>query len=152
MPLLVLACILAGCGGAGNSKWQQVQGGGFSFEAPAGWKVVGATASNGPIDRVQVNAFRLVHAYVHAKQAAAARELDGVAERLARQLKGTVASRRTLRVDGFDARGYSIDHNGLTEEFTFVLRGQREYELLCRRSAGVGDAACRELVVSFRAA
>ena len=148
--MLVLALILAGCGGAGNGNWQQVQGTGFSFQAPAGWKVVGATASNGPIDRVQVNAFRLIHPYVHAKQVAAARELDSVAARLAQQLKGKVSSRRTLEVHGLDARGYAIDHKGLTEEFTFVLRGQHEYELLCRRAAGGDDAACRELVLSFR--
>lgn len=148
--MLVLALILAGCGGAGNSNWQQVQGSGFRFLAPAGWEVNGATVSNGPIDRVQVNEFRLVHAYVHAKQAAAAKELDSVAARLAQQLKGKVASRRTLEVNGLDARGYTIDHKGLTEEFTFVLRGRQEYELLCRRTQGADDTACRELVTSFR--
>ena len=69
---------------------------------------------------------------------------------LAQQLKGKVSSRRTLEVNGLDARGYAIDHEGLTEEFTFVLRGQREYELLCRRAVGTDAAACRELVASFR--
>jgi hypothetical protein len=108
------------------------------------------TASNGPVDRVQVNEFRLVHAYVHAKQAGAAKELDGVAVRLAQQLKGKVTSRGTLEVSGLDARTYAIVHKGLAEQFTFVLRGQHEYELLCRRAAGADDAACRELVSSFR--
>jgi hypothetical protein len=107
-------------------------------------------ATNGSIDRVQVNEFRLVHAYQRAKKAAAAKELDGVAARLAQQLKGTVTSRRTLEVAGLDARAYAIDHKGLTEEFTFVLRGLREYELLCRRTQGADDADCRELVTSFR--
>ena len=148
--MVVLALILAGCGGAGSSNWQQVRGSGFRFQAPVGWKVVGATASNGPIDRVQVNEFRLVHAYVHAKRVATARELDGVAARLAQQLKGKVSSRRTLEVNGLDARWYAIDHEGLTEEFTFVLRRQHEYELLCRRATGADDTACRELLTSFR--
>jgi hypothetical protein len=146
---LVLAFILAGCGGAGNSNWQQVQGSGFRFLAPAGWKVNGTTASSGSVDRVQVNGFRLVHPYVRAKKAAAAKELDGVAARLALQLKGKVSSRRTIEVDGFDARAYAIDHNGLSEEFTFVLHGRQEYELLCRRTQGADDTACRELVTSF---
>jgi len=150
--LLVLALILAGCGGAGNSNWQQVQGSGFRFLAPSAWKVSGATASNGPVDRVQVNEFRLVHPYVRAKQVAAAKELDGVATRLAKQLKGKVSTRRTLEVNGLDARGYVIDHNGLIEEFTFVLRGRQEYELVCRRTRGADDTACRELVTSFHAA
>jgi hypothetical protein len=148
--LLVLALILTGCGGAGNSNWQQVQGSGFRFQAPAGWKVTGATASHGSVDRVQVNEFRLVHPYVHAKQAGAAKELDSVAVRLAQQLRGKVMSRRTVEVNGLDARAYSIVHGGLAEEFTFVLRGQREYELLCRRAVGANAAACRELVASFR--
>jgi hypothetical protein len=148
--LLVLALILAGCGGAGNSNWVQVRGSGFRFQAPAGWKVVGATASNGPIDRVQVNEFRLVHAYLHVKQAATVRELDGVAARLAQLQKGKVARRRTLEVNGLDARWYAIDHEGLTEELTFVLRRQHEYELICRRATGADGAACRELVTSFR--
>jgi hypothetical protein len=148
--LLVLALILAGCGGAGNSNWQQVHGSGFRFQAPAGWKVVGVTASNGPVDRVQVNEFRLVHGYVHGKQAATNKELDGVAARLAQQLKGKVTSRRTLRVNGLDGRAYGIVHGELAEEFTFVLRGKREYELLCRRAIGADATACRELVASFR--
>ena len=148
--MLALALILAGCGGAGNSKWQQVQGSGFRFQAPAGWKVTGATASNGSVDRVQVNEFRLVHPYVHAEQTAVAKELDGVAVRLAQQLKGKVTSRRTVDVNGLDARAYGIVHGGLAEEFTFVLRGQREYELLCRRAVGADASACRELVASFR--
>ena len=147
----MLALILAGCGGAGNSNWQQVQGSGFRFLAPAAWKVNGATASNGPVDRVQVNEFRLVHPYVRTEKAAAAKELDSVAVRLAQQLKGKISSRRTLEVNGFDARGYAIEHNGLTEEFTFVLRARQEYELLCRRTQGADDTACRELVTSFHA-
>jgi hypothetical protein len=149
--LLVLALILAGCGGGGNSKWQQVQGSGFRFQAPAAWTVSGSAASLGPIDRVQVNVFRLQRPYSHKRLAAAAKELDNVANDLAGQLKGKVTSRRTLRVDGLDARGYAIDHNNLTEEITFALRGRHEYELLCRRAVGGDDSACRELVAGFRA-
>lgn len=108
------------------------------------------TASNGPVDRVQVNEFRLVHPYVHGKQAAAAKELDGVAARLAQQLNGKVMSRRTLEVNGLDGRAYGIVHGALAEEFTFVLRGQHEYELVCRRAVGADATACRELVASFR--
>jgi hypothetical protein len=148
--LLVLALILAGCGGGGNVKWQQVQGNGFRFQAPAAWTVSGSAASLGPIDRVQVNVFRLQHPYSHARITAAVKELDRIAGDLAGQLKGTVTSRRTLRVGGLDARGYAIDHNNLTEEITFALSGRHEYELLCRRAAGSDDSVCRELLASFR--
>jgi hypothetical protein len=152
--LLVLALILAGCGGGGgdggNSKWQQVQGDGVSFQAPAGWKVAGNAASKGRIDRVQVTPFKLRRAYAHAQLAAAVKELDDVADGLAKQQKGKVTRRRTLQVAGFDARAYAIDYQGLTEEITFVLRDKREYELLCRRAKGADDSACRRLVSSFR--
>jgi hypothetical protein len=147
---MILACILAGCGGAGKANWQQVHGVNFTFEAPAGWRVAGTAASRGPIDRVQVNVFRLVHPYKHGEQAAVARELDSVAARLAQQLKGAVVSRRTVTVGSGDARGYAIDHDSRTEEITFVLQGKREYELLCRRAKGADDSACRKLVASFR--
>jgi hypothetical protein len=57
--------------------------------------------------------------------------------------------RASLGVAGLDARSYAIDFRGKIEEITFVLKGRREFELLCRRRAGADDAACRELVDSF---
>jgi hypothetical protein len=147
----MLACILAGCGGGAHSNWQQVHGRNFRFQAPVGWKVAGTVASSGAVDRVQVNAFRLVRPYKHAQQAAVARELDTAATRLAQQLKGKVVSRRTVMVGRLDARSYAIDFGSLTEEITFVLQGKREYELLCRRTKGGDDTACRQLMASFRA-
>jgi hypothetical protein len=93
--------------------------------------------------------FRLVRAYDPARRAATSRELDRVADRVAAQLKGSVASRRSLEVAGLDARSYSVDFGGKVEEITFVLNGQREYELLCRRAAGADDAPCARLLASF---
>jgi hypothetical protein len=149
--LLVLALILAGCGGSGTGKWQQVQGEGFSFEAPAAWKVASTAASNGTVDRVEVQVFKLEHPYTRTKRSAVARELDNDADNLARQLKGTLSGKTALRVGGFDARGYTIGYDDKTAEITFVLDGKREYELFCRRSSGSNDAACARLVASFRA-
>src|SRR5215831_21120204 len=62
-PYLVVALILAGCGGGGSTNWQQVQGNGFVFNAPSGWTVDGAAATNGDVDRVEVVVFRLVRPY-----------------------------------------------------------------------------------------
>jgi hypothetical protein len=149
--LLVLAFILAGCGGGGNTNWQQIQGHNFRFQAPAGWTIAGAAASNGKIDRVEVVEFKLLRPYKHTRLAAATRELDSVAVRLAQQLKGKVTRRRTVRVGGYDARSYGITYKGLTEEITFVLHGRHEYELLCRRAVSADDAGCRRLVASFHA-
>jgi hypothetical protein len=147
--LLAVAIILAGCGGSGRGNWQQVQGDGFRFNAPAAWTVSGAAATNGAVDRVEVHVFRLVRPYERARRVGATRELDLVAGRVAGQLKGSVVSRRTLQVAGLDARSYAIRFDAKTEVITFVLEDLREYQLLCRRAAGADAGPCTELVQSF---
>jgi hypothetical protein len=148
--LFLVCVILAGCGGSGSGKWQQVQSGALRFDAPAGWSVSGATASDGPVNRVGVTAFRLLRPYDPARRPAVARELDGVAARLAKELGGTVRAGEWLTVGGLDARGYAIGFADKTEEITFVLEGRNEYQLLCRRVASTSDDACRRLVETFR--
>jgi len=148
-PLLVGALILAGCGGGGNSNWQQVRGNGFGYSAPAAWTVSGAAATSGPVDRVEVLVFRLVRPYDPAQRALTVLELDRVASRIAAQLKGAVSSKRSLEVAGLDARSYTVAFARKTEEITFALDGQREYQLLCRRAAGAGDGPCVELLATF---
>ena len=147
--MLVGALILAGCGGGGNNNWQQVRGHGFGYSAPAAWTVSGAAATSGPVDRVEVLVFRLVRPYDPAQRALTVLELDRVASRIAAQLKGAVSSKRSLEVAGLDARSYRIAFAGKTEEITFALDGQREYQLLCRRPAGASDGPCAELLASF---
>lgn len=147
--MLAVALILAGCGGSGSSNWQQVQEGGYTYNAPAAWTVAGARATDGPIALIEVRVFQLLRAYDPARRAAASGELDRVAARIAAQLKGAISSRRALEVDGRDARTYVIAYRGKIEEITFVLRGRREYELLCRRPAGADGAPCAELLRSF---
>jgi hypothetical protein len=148
-PLLAVALILAGCGGAASGNWQQVRGDDFAYNAPGDWTVDGTVAVNGPVDRVEVRVFRLVRPYDPVRRAATAHELDRVANGIAAQLKGSVSSRRSLEVGGLDARSYAIAFAGKTEEITFVLHEQREYQLLCRRAAGADDAPCAELLRSF---
>jgi len=77
-------------------------------------------------------------------------ELDRAATLLAAQQKGAVRRRSALEVAGLDARTYSIEFDGKTEEITFVLDGQNEYQLLCRRPSRASDGACSELLRSFR--
>jgi len=112
--------------------------------------VSGAAAASGAVDRVEVSTFKLERPYLRSKRAAVARELDRDAGDLAQQLKGTVSSKSALEVGGLDARTYALAYDDKVEEITFAFDGSREYELLCRRSQGASDAACRELVSSFR--
>ena len=104
---------------------------------------------DGPIALIEVRVFQLLRAYEPARRAAASRELDRVAARIAAQLKGSISSRRAIEVGGRDARAYVIAYGGKSEEITFLLHGRREYELLCRRAAGADDEPCAELLRSF---
>ncbi|HEY3183329.1 MAG TPA: hypothetical protein VGJ77_10870 [Gaiellaceae bacterium] len=149
--LAALLLILPACGGGGGgNETQVVRGDGFRFEAPSGWDVRGTVATDGAVDRVGVSRFRLVKPYRPALFEAAAMELDRVADRLAGELGGRVAARRTVTAAGARARSYRIDYDGKTTEVTFVLSGRREYQLLCRRRSDTDDAVCRQLVSSFR--
>jgi hypothetical protein len=152
---LLAASILAGCGGAGEASTQQIHGPGYSFAAPSAWSVTQAAtsiaASNGPVDRVQVQTFQLVKPYRSELFSAAATELDQVAAKLARQLRGRVTMRSSTHVNGRDARVYRIDYGRKVDEITFVLDDVREYELLCRRAAVVNPGnTCGRFVRSFR--
>ena len=103
---------------------------------------------------VSVTVFNLVRPYRAALWSRAAGELDGVARTLAAGLSGHVDAARTVSVAGARARQYdlSYERNGaaLRQRITFVLRGRREYQLLCRWAAASGEpAACRLLLASF---
>jgi hypothetical protein len=49
-----------------------VQGDGYRFEAPETWTVSPNAASHGPVDRIEVQTFRLVRPYRAELRAAAA--------------------------------------------------------------------------------
>lgn len=151
---LAALSILAGCGGSGRSDLQTLRGDGFRFQAPAAWTVLetatSATAKDGAVDELEVLRFRLEKPYRTALFAAAARELDGVIARVAAQLKGRVASRATVLLADRKSRSYRVEYgHGKTQEIAFVLEGQIEYELLCRRPSSQPDATCRAFFASF---
>jgi hypothetical protein len=151
--LLFAAVILAGCGGAGGTTFQEVDGAAYTFEAPSEWTIsrtpTSTAASTDAGDRVEVRTFTLVKPYRHELLAGAAHELDRVAEKLATRLHGRVVSRATRAVRDLDARAYTIRYGDRAYEITFVLDGGREYELLCRRRAEGDREPCVRLVESF---
>jgi hypothetical protein len=153
--LLALAA-LAGCGG-GSTEPQTVQGDGYSFAAPGNWTTArtGTTvaASRGAAT-VSATTFRLTKPYRPQLRKEVDAELDTVAAKLAAELGGTVTGSRTVKVGGSTARQFDLaftkDGDRLVEQITFVLRGRREYELLCRHKAGKDEPACSQLLISFR--
>jgi hypothetical protein len=151
---LLAALILAGCGGSASAKVTTVTGEGFRFHAPTGWTVAktGRTVSaQDGVGLMQVTVFTLEKPYRVAEFAAVTRELDTRAQQLAQlQPGGRLVSSNTMEIAGRKVRSYRIDFShGRTEEIAFVLRGQTEYFLLCRRQTSASAASCTQLFDTF---
>jgi hypothetical protein len=153
-PLLVLgALILAGCGSSTPAKPQLVRATGFSFEAPAGWQVKsakGTTSATSKTQLVEVTTFPLVKRYDDALFAKVARELALRMREVATQLHGKVTHARTFTVDGVRSHSYDVTVGGDVIEYTFVLRGKQEFQLLCRSNTAGADF-CVQLLKTFAA-
>jgi hypothetical protein len=67
--------------------------------------------------------------------------MAGVAEKE----HGSVTAHRVVTVDGERSHAYDVKIGERTDRYTFVLRGKREFLLLCSADA----AACDELAASF---
>jgi hypothetical protein len=148
--LLLGLLILAGCGGSPHAQPQVVRGRGFSFNAPAGWKVTGTRAQHDS-QLVQVATFPLLHRYDDSLFERVKQELDARMQAVAKQAGGSVTGSRTVTVDGGRAHSYQVTSGKDLLEYTFVLRGLREFELLCRRPSSASDDACKLLLTSFAA-
>ena len=147
--------ILTGCGGssARQATAQSVSGPGFSFDAPAGWKVTAGTArasASHADELVQVVAFPLLKPYSPALFAKVEVELRTRMHQLATQTGGTVSGSATVTAAGIRSHSYDVTVADHVDEYTFVLRGLREYQLLCRRKSSSADDTCRALLTSFR--
>ena len=146
----------AGCGGSSTPRapreWQTVRGAGFSFDAPAGWKVARAknrvSATRGA-ELVQVATFPLLKPYDEKLFSRVARELRARMEDIATQTSGRLSGERTVTADGVRSHVYEVTAGKQTDEYTFVFSGKREYLLLCRRQSPAGAGFCPRLVTSF---
>ena len=125
---------------------------GVHFQAPHAWTVTRAkakvTAKDGS-DYVEVTTFPLVRSYDPSLFGPVRGELDSRMTTVAGQSSGTVTAHRTVTVAGIKSHAYDVTAGGRVETYTFVLRGKREYQLLCRRKSSSGDGFCKQLVSSF---
>jgi len=127
-----------------------VQRSGFSFQVPSGWDVAGgangANAGTGT-QQVRVATFPLVKTYVPALFEKVRTELDTRMAAVAKETSGAVAGHRVVTVDGAKAHSFDVKVGDRVDTYTFVLRGKREFELICSADAG----ACSRLLTSFDA-
>lgn len=169
LTVAVAVAIAAGCGGGGGEETtatdaghvRTVRGAGFVFSAPDDWTVtrtrtvVTARPDAASSEFVSVSIFPLLKPFRPSLWPAVVKELDGVADRLAKGLAGTVEERRTLTLTGGRARSYQIVYKtedaAYVQRLTFLLRGRTEWQLLCRfRGAGPAAEACGLLTRTFR--
>jgi hypothetical protein len=68
---------------------------------------------------------------------------------VAQQSGGKVAGHSVVTAAGIRSHVYDVEVGDHVDEYTFVLRGKREYQLLCRRKASHDTSFCDELVSSF---
>jgi hypothetical protein len=139
-----------------------VAGPGFRFSVPAGWTVQRTPREvegrrGGSL--VSATAFTLLKPYSPVLFTRAAKELDGVAAKLASRSNGKLTERVTTAVDGRRIRAYRFTGRPSTgaayeERIGFVLQDKREYQLLCQAASGAGDpdGACALLFASFHVA
>ncbi|MGZ4289159.1 MAG: hypothetical protein ACXVQQ_03555 [Gaiellaceae bacterium] len=142
--------ILAGCGGsrAEKAQWRTVSAAGFHFRAPAAWSVAtakGRTTARDGADFVQVATFALVRPYDASLFTRVQTELAARMAVVARESGGTVAGHRVVTVAGSRSHSYDVRVGKRIDRYTFVLRGKREFLLLCSADAAV----CDELAASF---
>jgi len=131
---------------------QAVHGAGVRFDAPVGWKVTTArTSVSATHDSqiVQVTTFPLVKRYDDSLFDKVKSELDLRMRAVAAQLRGPLGSSRTVTTGGIRSHTYDVTAGSDVLEYTFVLQGKREFELLCRRPSSASDDACKQLLATF---
>ncbi len=112
----------------------------------------GKVSASRDTELVQVATFRLLKPYRSGLFGQVERELSTRMRQLAQQTGGSVSADRTVVADGIRSHSYEVTVGGHIDQYTFVLRGRREFQLLCRRTSSHGDEACRQLLTSFETA
>jgi len=146
------ALALAGCGGGGGEKAVDVVGTGYVVSFPAGWEHRRTELTRSAADRtslVSVTVLPLRKPYTPALFPRVVPELNVLAADFAKRQQGSVTDARTVVVAGRRSRQYDLLAGDSRERVTFVLRGRREFQLLCRWQRSE-PPACDLLTRSFR--
>ena len=98
---------------------------------------------------MQVATFSLLKPYNPALFGRVERELHMRMQEIAAQSGGRVSGNSTVTAGGIRSHSYQVVAGDHVDEYTFVLQGKREYQLLCRRATSSGSDACDQLVKSF---
>jgi hypothetical protein len=101
---------------------------------------------------VQVATFPLLKPYSDALFAKVERELNARMKEVAKQTGGTVSDSSTVAAGGVRSHSYEVTNGDRVDQYTFVLRNMREYQLLCRRQASSSNDVCKLLITSFQPA
>lgn len=110
------------------------------------------TSASQDSELVQVATFPLVKPYRAALFGRVAGELRSRMQQVAQQSGGSVTGDTTVTAAGIRSHAYDVAVGDHVDEYTFVLRGKREYLLLCRRKASSSGDACDQLVRTFELA
>lgn len=97
---------------------------------------------------MQVATFPLVHPYTSSLFTKVQSELAIRMAEVARRGGGTVSGHSVVTVDGDKSHSYEVAMGDRTDRYTFLLRGKREFLLVCSAEAAV----CDELAASFSTA
>ena len=98
---------------------------------------------------VQVATFALLKPYNAALFKRVDKELRARMRQVAAQSGGTVSSGSTVTAGGIRSHRYQVTTVDHVDEYTFVLRARREYQLLCRRGKSDETDFCDRLVRTF---
>src|SRR4051794_10868280 len=152
--LLLPTLILAGCGGstAAQPTYQAVKAGGFRFQAPTGWSVKTAgrvTTAARDSELVQVATFPLAKPYTPALFDKVASEIAIRMAQVAHRSGGTIGGHSVATPGGIKSHVYDVKVADHVDQYVFVLRGKREYQLLCRRKSSSKEDFCEQLIASF---
>jgi hypothetical protein len=107
------------------------------------------TTATSDSELIQVARFPLAKAYTTSLFAKVEGELATRMAQVAKTSGGTVSGHSVATAGGIRSHLYDVKVGDHVDQYVFVLRGKREYQLLCRRKASSRETFCEQLVSSF---